>query len=122
MVQRFCHNRVSLDFDIDFGSLFELYFAPIRIRQTIRNANLAIEMIRSLDGDLGFFGLAGAGMRMDNFLDFPYQRGTCLGRFGRHGYTLPSTLPTRLAERALAALDRGYSPPGFHVCAIRETL
>jgi len=75
---RFCHNRISLDFDIDFGSLFELHLVPIRIGETVRHADLAIKVIRSLDGDLGFFRLAGAGMRMDNFFNFSYQRRTCL--------------------------------------------
>jgi hypothetical protein len=52
--------RISFDCDIDFGSLFKLHLPPIRIGQVVRNADLAIEAIRFLDRDLGFFGFIGA--------------------------------------------------------------
>ena len=87
----FCYQWVSLDFDIDFGSLFELHLSTIFIAQAVPNPDPAIEVIGSLDGDLGFFGLAGAGMRMDKFFNFSYQRSSCLGRFRRHGHAIRET-------------------------------
>ena len=69
------------DFDFDLGSLFELYFFSIRVGQTVRNADLSIKVICSLDGDLSFFRFARTGMRVDYLLDFPWERSTCFRCF-----------------------------------------
>ena len=60
------------DFDFDLGSLFELYFFSIRVGQTVRNADLSIEVIRPLNGDLGFFRFTGTGMRMNYLFDLAW--------------------------------------------------
>ena len=66
--------RVSLDRDFDLGSLFEFYFVPLSIGQTVRNPNFSIKVIGAFDRDLGFLGLAGTGMRVNNLFNFPWER------------------------------------------------
>lgn len=87
------------DFDFDLGSHFELHFLSIRVGQVVGNADLAIEVIRSFDGDLSLFRFSGAGMRMNYLLDLPWERSTCLGYFTRHDDPpLPlGALPTRFS-------------------------
>ena len=60
------------DFDFDLGSLFELYFFPIRVGETVRNTDLSIEVICSLDSDLSFFRFTGTGMRMNYLFDLAW--------------------------------------------------
>jgi len=72
------------DFDFDLSSHFKLYFFPIRVGQTVRNTDLSIEVICSLDGDLSFFRFTGTGMRLNYLFDLTWERSTCLRRFTRH--------------------------------------
>jgi hypothetical protein len=78
------YHWVSLDFDFDVGSLLELNLPPMIVRQSVRNPNFSVKVISALHRDLGFFRLAGTGMRGDNFFDFPRQRGGCFRFFLRH--------------------------------------
>ena len=70
IVSGLCDYRIGLDFDLNSGSFFELNFVPLIIGQAVRNSNLPIKMIRALNHDLGFLGLAGVGDRLDDFFDF----------------------------------------------------
>ena len=74
IVSGLCDYRIGLDFDLDFGSLFELNFVALIIGQGVWNSNLSIKMIRALNDDLGFLGLAGVGDRLDDFFDFCRKR------------------------------------------------
>ena len=47
------------------------------VRQSVRNPNLAIKVICTLDRDLRFFRFAGRGMRANHFFDFSWERSTC---------------------------------------------
>ena len=76
-------DRLSFYLYVDLGSGFQLDLLAVFIGQAIRDANLAVQMIRTLDGNLRFFGLSAAGMRLNYFLDFP---GKCGNSFCfRHG-------------------------------------
>jgi len=118
------------DFDFDLGSLFELYFFPIRVGETVRNTDLSIEVIGSLDGDLSLFRFAGTGMRMNYLFDSPWERSTCLGYFTRHDDPpLPlGALPTRSRQKTLkrrSTILSGVSStrhPGNTVEAARPAL
>ncbi len=70
IVSGLCDYRIGLDFDLDSGSFFELNFVAFIIGEAVRNSKLSIKMIRSLDDDLGFLGLAGVGDRLNDFFDF----------------------------------------------------
>ncbi len=73
IVSGLCDYRIGLDFDLDSGSFFELNFVAFIIGQGVRNSNLSIKMIRALNDDLGFLGLAGVGNRLDDFFDFCWE-------------------------------------------------
>jgi len=70
-------DRISLDLNLDLGSLFELHLAPLIVGQIIRDANFAIQMIRTLNGDLCFFAFSGIRMRGYNLFDYAWERGRC---------------------------------------------
>lgn len=78
MRYRLGDHGLRFDFNLDLGSLLELHVVPVWVRETVWNADLSIQVVRSLDSDLGFFGLTGTGMRMDDLFDFPWERSTCL--------------------------------------------
>lgn len=73
IVSGLCDYRIGLDFDLDSGSFFELNFVAFIIGEAVRNSKLSIKMIRSLDDDLGFLGLAGVGDRLNDFFDFCWE-------------------------------------------------
>ncbi len=78
IVSGLCDDRIRLDFDLDPGSFFELHFVALIIGQAVGNSNLSIKMIRALNDDLGFLGLAGVGDRLDDFFDFCWERSSSL--------------------------------------------
>lgn len=67
------HDRIGLDFDLDAGSFFELDFVSMVVGQRVRNSNLSIKMIRALDDDLCFLGLARLWERLDDFFDLCWE-------------------------------------------------
>ncbi len=73
IVSGLCDYLIGLDFDLDSGSFLELDFVAVIIGQAVRNSNLSIKMIRALNDDLGFLGLAGVGDRLNDFFDFCWE-------------------------------------------------
>jgi hypothetical protein len=78
IVSGLCDYRIGLDFDLDSGSFFELNLVAVISGQAVRNSKLSIKMIRALNDDLGFLGLAGVGDRLDDFFDFCGESSTSL--------------------------------------------
>ena len=77
MKRHFGDHGVGFDFHFDLGSFFELNFLPVSVGQSVRNTNLSIKVICTLDRDLSFFRFAGSGMRANHFFDFTWERSTC---------------------------------------------
>jgi hypothetical protein len=77
-------NGVGLNFHFDLRSFLQLHFVPLRVGQDIGYPNFAIKVVRTLDGDLRFFGFAGSGMRGNHFLNSSWERCAGLGFLGRH--------------------------------------
>jgi hypothetical protein len=78
IVSGLCDDRIGLDFDLNSGAFLELNFVAVIIGQAVRNSNLSIKMIRTLNDDLGFLGLAGVGDRLNDFFDFCWQSSSSL--------------------------------------------
>ena len=94
---------VCFDLDVDFCARFQLDLVSIAIDQSVRDANLAVQMIRTLDGDLGLFGFSAAGVRVYDFFNFSWKRSAGLSLFRRHDWDPPlnSTL-TNLGNALMA--------------------
>ena len=73
IVSGLCDYRIGFDFDFNSGPFLELNFVAVISGQAVRNSNLSIKMIRALNDDLGFLGLAGVGDRLDDFFDFCWE-------------------------------------------------
>lgn len=72
-----CNHRIRLNGYLDLGSLLQLNFVPVSVRQSVWNSNLAVQMVGTLNGNLSFLGLAGIRMGMNYFLDFSWERSAC---------------------------------------------
>jgi hypothetical protein len=88
---RFGHHGIGLNRDFDLRSFFELYLLPTRVSQCVRNSDFSIKVIRTLDRDLSFFWFTGTGMRMNNFFDLAWERGTRFRLCTGHNLALHST-------------------------------
>jgi hypothetical protein len=75
---------IRLNPDVNLGALFELDLAAIVIDQPVRDTNLAVQVIGTLNRNLGLLRLAGVGVRIDHFFYFPWKNSSCLGFFGHH--------------------------------------
>jgi len=51
--------RAGLDCNFDFGARLQANFFPVLICQSVLDAHLAIEVIGTVDSDLGTFGFRG---------------------------------------------------------------
>jgi len=76
---------IRLNPDVNLGALFELDLAAIVIDQPVRDTNLAVQVVGTLDRDLGLLRLAAVGVRIDHFFYFPWKNSSCLGFF-RHDW------------------------------------
>src|SRR5579859_7587925 len=81
---------IRLNPDVNLGTLFELDLAAIFIDEPVRDTNLAVQVIGTLNRNLGLLRLAGVGVRIAHFFYFPWTNSSCLGFFG-HDWE-PSTL------------------------------
>lgn len=72
---------VGLNLDLYFCSFFQLHLVAVLIGQLVWDANLAVEMVCAFHRDLGFFRLAGTGMRVNHFLDLAWKSGSSLTVF-----------------------------------------
>ena len=71
--------RIGLDLDVHVSSLFELHSSSVIILESIWDSYLAIEMIGTLDRNLGLFRFAGVGLGWNYSFNFPWKRGTGFG-------------------------------------------
>lgn len=80
----FVTHRFSLNLDFDLGSFCEPNFLPVRIRESVRNPDFPVKVIRAFDRDLGFLRFTGSRMRLNYLFNFSWEYRTCFGHFRRH--------------------------------------
>lgn len=70
-------DRVSFDLDFDFRALFQLNLLSVFIREPVWHSDLTVQVICAFYSYLRLFRFSRPGMRMDDFLDFPWKRCAC---------------------------------------------
>ncbi len=62
--------------DLDLSPLLKLHFVAVFVDQFVGNAEFTIKVVRTFYRNLRFFGLSGAGNRLNNLLDDTREFGT----------------------------------------------
>jgi hypothetical protein len=115
----------GFNLDVDFGSGFQFDMLTVVVGESIRNANLSVEVIGTFDRNLRFLWFAAPWIRMNYPLDLPGKCGDRLGFLGRHRKLPPADIQNAaLSYRTWIVLTQ-WEPqlsPSSPVFAIRETL
>ena len=118
-------DRFGFNLDVDFGSGFQFDMLTVVVGESIRNANLPVEVIGTFDRNLRLLWFAAPGIRMNYSLDLPGKCGDRLGFLGRHRKLPPADIQNAALSLSNLFVMTQWEPqlsPSSPVFAIRETL
>lgn len=65
---------ICFDLDVYLGTFFELDLATVTVNQAIRDTNFPVQVIRTFDCDLGFFGFPAPWVRSYDLFYLSWER------------------------------------------------